>query len=76
LFEKPLIPEKELQQLTHDLLASGADIVEMNTIRKRVSAVKGGKFAKLCAPAKVYAVVLSDIIGDPLDMIAFRACLS
>ena len=70
LFEKPLIPEKELQQLTHDLLASGADIVEMNTIRKRVSAVKGGKFAKLCAPAKVYAVVLSDIIGDPLDMIA------
>jgi glycerate 2-kinase len=70
LFEKPLIPEKELQQLTNDLLASGADIVEMNTIRKRVSAVKGGKFAQLCAPAKVYAVVLSDIIGDPLDMIA------
>ena len=42
----------------------------MNTVRKRLSAVKGGRFARLCAPAKVYAVVLSDIIGDPLDMIA------
>lgn len=42
----------------------------MNTVRKRFSAVKGGKFAVLCAPAKIYAVVLSDIIGDPLDMIA------
>ena len=42
----------------------------MNTVRKRLSAVKGGKFARLCAPAQVYAIVLSDIIGDPLDMIA------
>lgn len=42
----------------------------MNTVRKRLSAVKGGRFAQLCAPAKVYAVVLSDILGDPLDMIA------
>ena len=70
LFEKPLITLKELQDITSDLLASGADIVAMNTVRKRLSAVKGGKFAKLCAPAKVYAIVLSDIIGDPLDMIA------
>lgn len=70
LFEKPLIAEAQLQKLTNAMLASGADIVEMNTIRKRLSAVKGGKFAKLCAPAQVYAVVLSDIIGDPLDMIA------
>ncbi len=70
LFEKPLIPEDMLEQLTKQLLASGADIVEMNTIRKRLSAVKGGKFAKLCEPAKVFSVVLSDIIGDPLDMIA------
>lgn len=70
LFEKPLIAEEQLQQLTNAMLASGADIVEMNTIRKRLSAVKGGKFAELCAPAQVYAVVLSDIIGDPLDMIA------
>ncbi len=70
LFEKPLSPLKELQAITSDLLASGADIVSMNTVRKRLSAVKGGKFAQLCAPAKVYAIVLSDIIGDPLDMIA------
>lgn len=70
LFESPLIPEDELQKLTCDLLACGADIVEMNTVRKRLSAVKGGRFAQHCAPAKVLAVVLSDIIGDPLDMIA------
>ncbi|MBQ2751732.1 MAG: DUF4147 domain-containing protein, partial [Oscillospiraceae bacterium] len=40
------------------------------TVRKRLSAVKGGRFAQLCAPARVFSVVLSDIIGDPLDMIA------
>ena len=70
LFEKPLIPAEELQDITGQLLACGADIVEMNTIRKRLSAVKGGRFAQICAPAKVEAVVLSDILGDPLDMIA------
>jgi glycerate 2-kinase len=70
LFEKPLIPNEMLENLTKQFLASGANIVEMNTIRKRLSAVKGGKFAKLCEPAKVFSVVLSDIIGDPLDMIA------
>jgi hydroxypyruvate reductase len=70
LFEKPLIDGGELAALTKRLLASGADIVEINTIRKRLSAVKGGRFAALCAPARVFSVVLSDIIGDPLDMIA------
>ncbi len=70
LFEKPLIDGAELQDVTSQLLASGADIVEINTIRKRLSAVKGGRFAQWCAPAKVLTVVLSDIIGDPLDMIA------
>lgn len=70
LFEKPLIEESELTDITQQLLASGADITEINTIRKRLSAVKGGKFAKLCEPARVFSVVLSDIIGDPLDMIA------
>ena len=70
LFEKPLIFGGELQDITNQLLASGADIVEMNTIRKRLSSVKGGRFARICAPAKVFAIVLSDIIGDPLDMIA------
>ena len=70
LFEKPLIPLEEMQLLTNQLLACGADIVEINTIRKRLSAVKGGKFAAHCAPAGVEAVILSDILGDPLDMIA------
>ena len=70
LFEKPLISEEELADLTKQLLACGADIVEINTLRKRVSAVKGGRFAELCLPAKVFSIVLSDIIGDPLDMIA------
>lgn len=70
LFENPLVSGEELADITKQLLASGADIVEMNTIRKRLSAVKGGKFAKLCSPAKVFSIVLSDVIGDPLDMIA------
>ncbi len=70
LFEKPLISGTELQDITSRLLASGADIVEMNTIRKRLSGVKGGRFAQACAPAQVFSVVLSDILGDPLDMIA------
>lgn len=70
LFEKPLVPAIELQSITTQLLASGADIVEINTIRKRLSAIKGGRFAQHCAPARVFSVVLSDILGDPLDMIA------
>ena len=70
LFEKPLVPVEEMDDITHQLLACGADIVEMNTLRKRLSAVKGGKFAELCAPAHVFSIVLSDILGDPLDMIA------
>ena len=70
LFEKPLVSGGELADITRQLLACGADIVEINTLRKRLSAVKGGKFARLCAPARVYSIVLSDILGDPLDMIA------
>ena len=70
LFEQPLIPAGELADITRQLLACGANIVEINTLRKRLSAVKGGRFALRCMPAHVYTVVLSDIIGDPLDMIA------
>ena len=70
LFEKPLVSGEVLQDITAQLLASGADIVEMNTVRKRLSAVKGGRFALACAPARVFSIVLSDILGDPLDMIA------
>ncbi len=70
LFEDPLISLDELQDLTQKLLACGADITEINTLRKRLSRVKGGKFAALCEPARVFSIILSDIIGDPLDMIA------
>lgn len=70
LFEKPLVDQSENQDITKQLLKCGADIVEMNTLRKRLSAVKGGRFAQLCSPAHVHAIILSDIIGDPLDMIA------
>ena len=70
LFEKPLVSEEDNRSITKQLLKCGASIVEMNTVRKRLSAVKGGRFAHLCEPAHVFTIVLSDIIGDPLDMIA------
>ena len=70
LFEWPLLPARELQDITGQLLACGADIGEINTVRKRLSAVKGGRFAQLCQPAHVYSVILSDVLGDRLDMIA------
>ena len=48
LFESPIISLGEFTQINKDLLACGADIVEMNTLRKRLSEVKGGRFAKIC----------------------------
>ena len=69
LFELPLIPLETLQDLNRQLLACGASIEEINTLRKRLSAVKGGRFALKCAPAHVFSIILSDILGDPLDMI-------
>ena len=70
LFEDPIIPLPELQDITSQLLACGADIQEINIIRKHLSGVKAGRFGQLCQPAHVYAIILSDIIGDPLDAIA------
>ncbi|MCM1098205.1 MAG: DUF4147 domain-containing protein [Ruminococcus flavefaciens] len=70
LFEKPLISGEELLAVTDYMLKAGMDIREMNTIRKRLSLVKGGKFAVHCAPARIESVILSDIVGDALDMIA------
>ena len=70
LFEAPLVSGGELADVTRQLLACGADIVEINTIRKRLSRVKGGRFAAACAPARIFQIVLSDVLGDPLDMIA------
>ena len=72
LFELPLdgVTLADIAALTKQLLACGADIVEINTLRKHLSAVKGGRFAQRCAPAHVLAIVLSDVLGDPLDAIA------
>lgn len=70
LLEQPLLPPQELADVTQQLLACGAAITQVNTIRKRLSAVKGGRFALHCAPAQVWSVVLSDVLGDRLDMIA------
>lgn len=72
LFELPLdgVTLADVADVTRQLLACGADIVEINTIRKHLSAVKGGRFAQRCAPAHVTAIVLSDVLGDPLDSIA------
>ncbi len=72
LFELPAegATLSDMQDISSQLLACGADIVEINTIRKHLSSVKGGRFAQLCAPAHVYMVVLSDVLGDRLDSIA------
>lgn len=70
LFEKPLICPEELQNVTCQLLACGADIESINMIRKRLSAVKGGRFAQACQPAHVYNIILSDVLGDRVDVIA------
>jgi hydroxypyruvate reductase len=72
LFEKPLsgLTLSDIVDVNSQLLAAGADIVEMNVIRKRLSAVKAGRFAQFVAPASIFAIVLSDVLGDRLDSIA------
>lgn len=60
----------EKQAVTGRLLQCGATINEINTIRKHISRVKGGQLARLASPARVIGLVLSDVIGDPLDIIA------
>lgn len=61
---------EEKQALTQTLLACGADIREMNTLRKHISRIKGGQLARAAQPARVMTLILSDIVGDPLDAIA------
>ncbi len=58
------------QGATQALLACGADIREVNTVRKHLSQLKGGQFARIAQPAEVVALILSDVVGDPLDAIA------
>ena len=72
LFELPVpgVSLENIQQITQQLLDSGASISEINTIRKRLSSVKAGRFAQACGGARILSVVLSDVLGDRLDMIA------
>lgn len=61
---------EEKQEMTRQLLACGADIKEINAIRKHISRVKGGQLARIAQPATLITLILSDVIGDPLDSIA------
>jgi hydroxypyruvate reductase len=72
LLEHPLpgLTLADIQETTALLLAAGADVRELNTVRKHLSAVKGGRLAAAAYPATVLALVLSDVIGDPPEIIA------
>ncbi|MCR5782250.1 MAG: DUF4147 domain-containing protein [Clostridia bacterium] len=73
LFEYPLVPLPELRDITNQLLACSAEISEINSVRKRLSAVKGGKFAARTR-CPLYQIILSDVVGDRLDSIASGPC--
>lgn len=70
LFEAPVIPLDELSRITGELLARGAGIAEINAVRRQLSLVKGGRFARLCEPAFITQIILSDVIGDDPSVIA------
>ncbi len=65
----PPVTLDEKQATTKLLLACGADIHEFNAVRKHISRIKGGQLARLAAPARVLSLMLSDVIGDDLDVI-------
>ncbi|XP_033114564.1 glycerate kinase-like [Anneissia japonica] len=66
----PSVSLEDKLQATTTLARKGATIQELNTVRKKLSKLKGGGLAQLAKPAKVITLILSDIIGDPLDLIA------
>jgi glycerate 2-kinase len=72
LFVSPYegITLNEKQQVTELLLKAGANISELNTVRKHISKVKGGRLAEIAYPARIISLILSDVIGDKLDVIA------
>jgi len=69
-FPVPGVSLADYQHLTTQLLASGANIGEINRVRRQLDAVKGGGLARAAAPTPVTALILSDVVGDPLEMIA------
>ena len=70
LFTKPYLPLAEWQQLMQVLLDSGCTINELNCVRKQLDRVKGGGLAEIAAPAATISLILSDVVGNPLDIIA------
>jgi hydroxypyruvate reductase len=66
----PGVTLEDLELLTQSLLRCGATINEINAIRKHLSQVKGGQLARLAQPAQVISLIVSDVIGNPLDVIA------
>ncbi|KAM9483165.1 glycerate kinase isoform 1-T2 [Clarias gariepinus] len=66
----PPMTLQEKQEVTHHLAAAGATIQELNTVRRALSLLKGGGLARYAHPAQVISLILSDIIGDPVDLIA------
>lgn len=66
----PPLTLEEKQTVTRLLLAAGATINELNAVRKHLSRLKGGLLARAGAPARIVSLILSDVIGDPLDVIA------
>ena len=67
---RPPVQLSEKQETTRLLLESGATIFELNALRKHMSLAKGGQLAKIAYPAWVVSLFLSDVVGDPLDVIA------
>jgi len=68
-YPAPPITLTEKRETTRLLLACGANIHEINAVRKHISAIKGGQLARLAAPAHVLSLILSDVVGDDLDVI-------
>jgi glycerate 2-kinase len=65
----PGVSVSEKRYLHQLLLSTGMSIIEINTVRKHVSAIKGGRLARAISPARILNVTVSDVIGDPLDCI-------
>lgn len=67
---RPILDQEDKLELCRKLQNAGADITELNTVRKKLSLVKGGGLARMAYPASVITLILSDIVGDPVDLIA------
>lgn len=70
LFELPLIDTELYEAINAELVGSGAGIEDINTVRKRFSGVKGGKFAAALMPRPIWAIILSDVLGDSVETVA------